>query len=119
VCDLPRHRKPIPLRWVFKVKDDSTYKACLVAKGFRQKEGRDFLDIYASTAKAASFKLFTAIAAQFRWKMHHMDFVSAFLITEITEEIYIHLPEGFRDDFPGKYGLLLKTLYGLKQSPRE
>jgi hypothetical protein len=119
VVDLPKHRKPIPLKWVFKVKDDGTYKARLVAKGFRQKEGRDYLDVYASTAKAASFKIFCAISAQFGWPMHHIDFVAAFLNAELTEEIYIHLPEGFREKHPGQCGLLQKTLYGLKQSPRE
>jgi hypothetical protein len=98
VCNISKHRKLIPLRWVFKVKEDGTYKARLCAKGFRQKEVREYLDIYASTAKAASFKMFVAIAAQLGWKLHHIDFVSAFLNPKITEEIYIELPEGFRDD---------------------
>jgi hypothetical protein len=87
VCDLPKHRRPIPLKWIFKVRDDGTYKARLVAKGFRQKEGRDYLDVYASTAKSASFKIFCAISAQFGWLLHHVDFVSAFLNAEVTEEI--------------------------------
>lgn len=102
------------------MKHDGIYKARLVAKGFRQRKGRDYLDIYASTAKAASFKLFVAIAAAFRWKMHHINFISAFLNTELTDQIYIELPKGIREKLPPEiYSLLLKTLYSLKQSPRE
>lgn len=41
------------------------------------------------------------------------------MLADLREEIYVELPEIIRDKLPGKCGLLLKTLYGLKQSPRE
>jgi hypothetical protein len=43
--------------------------------------------------------------------------IGAFLNTELKEAIHISLPEGFKTT--GKVGLLLKTLYGLKQLPKE
>jgi hypothetical protein len=49
-----------------------------------------------------------------------MDFVTAFLNGDLSEEIYVKQPEGFI--IPGNENKVLrfkKILYGLKQSPRE
>lgn len=109
--------KTLPLRWVFRIKHDVSYKARLVCKGFKQRYGIDFHEVYAAVAKPMSFKIFVAIAARFGWVLHHFDVVGAFLNATVKELIYIDLPEGSQQ--PGKCGQLLKTLYGLKQSPRE
>lgn len=47
LADLPKGRKAIQCKWVFKIKRDaegnvSKYKARLVAKGFSQRPGIDF-----------------------------------------------------------------------------
>jgi hypothetical protein len=64
-----------------------------------------------------SFKLFTAIAACNGWTLHHINITTIFLHTYLKESIYIHLLEGLQQ--AGKYALLIKTLYSLKQSPWE
>jgi len=46
-----------------------------------------------------------------------MDVPSAFLKADIMEEVYMEMPEGFKED--GMVLLLKKALYGLKQAPRE
>ncbi|KAJ6088415.1 Copia-like polyprotein/retrotransposon [Penicillium sp. IBT 16267x] len=109
--------RALPLRWVFKIKADGTYKARLVVKGFRQRL-TDFGQIYASVAKAMTFKVFIALTALHRLELNYMDIVAAFLHAELKEQIYVDLPEPFAAE-PDKCGLLMKTLYGLKQSPRE
>lgn len=112
-------RRPLTLRWVFKIKYDGTYKARLVARGFRQIKDLDFHEVYAVVAKPMSFKIFAAVAVSMGWPIHHVDIMTAFLYAKLKELIEIELPEGLKDQYPDDIGLLMKTIYGLKQSPRE
>jgi hypothetical protein len=55
LADLPRSHRAITLNWVFKLKRDEAsaivkHKACLVARGFVQREGIDFDDAFAPMA---------------------------------------------------------------------
>ena len=45
-----------------------------------------------------------------------VDYTSAFLHAGIDQEVFIEMPRGYKD--PGKVLKLTKSLYGLKQSPR-
>ena len=61
-----------------------------------------------------------AIAAIFDLKIHQMDIKTAFLNGNLEEEIYMDHPEGFVE--PGqesKVCKLTKSLYGLKQVPKQ
>ncbi|KAI2812350.1 hypothetical protein CBS115989_10535 [Aspergillus niger] len=119
VVPRPRNTRLLPLKWVFKIKHDGTYKARLVVKGFRQRAGKDYQigEIYAAVAKSVSFKTFIALAAKLHWILHHLDVATAFLNAELRESIHIELPDGFQEN--GMCGELVKSLYGLKQAPRE
>ena len=49
-----------------------------------------------------------------------MDVTTAFLNGVLNEDIYMELPDGFRDlNQPNLFCRLLKALYGLKQAPRQ
>ena len=125
LCELPPGRKAIGSRWVYKVKLNSDgsverYKARLVAKGFSQKPHLDYTETFAPVAKFASLRTVLAIAAAEDMEIDHMDISTAFLNGDLDEEIYMAQPEGFAA--PGQEHLvccLKKSLYGLKQSPRQ
>lgn len=120
ILDREKRMRVLPLRWVLKVKRDGTYKARLVVKGFRQRYGQDYHEVYAAVAKPITFKVLVALSARFRWPVYYFDITSAFLHAELREQVFIDLLETADGPPPaGKVGQLLKTLYGLKQSPME
>lgn len=73
LVDLPKNRKPIGLKWVFKLKKDPKgnivkHKARLVAKGYVQKHGVDFEDVFAPVARIETIRLILALAGSSGWR---------------------------------------------------
>ena len=67
LVDLPPGSKPIGCKWVFRRKYNNdgtlnTYKARLVAQGFRQKEGIDYFDTYALIARITIIRVLFAFS---------------------------------------------------------
>ena len=118
--DLPQGYTPLGSKWIFKrkIKADGSidkYKARLVIKGYKQKEGLDYFDMYSPVTRITSIRMLVAIAAFNNLEIHQMDVKNAFLNGELDEEIYMEQPEGFI--VPGqekKVCRLVKSLYGLK-----
>ena len=123
---LPPGRKVVSCKWLCKHKlndagDVVRFKARLVARGFSQVYGMDYLDTFAPVTKLASIRILLAIAAVEDLEIHQMDVVMAFLLGDLDEEIYMEQPEGFtKVDDEGQQLVckLNKGLYGLKQSAR-
>ena len=68
LVDPPLGCRPIGLKWVYKVKQDKhdaivKHKACLVARGFVQREGIDFEEVFTLVACIESIHLLLALAA--------------------------------------------------------
>ncbi|CAG8681828.1 11691_t:CDS:1, partial [Acaulospora colombiana] len=123
---LPAGRKAIGSRWVFKIKKNADgsierYKGRIVAKGYAQREGVDFTDTFAPTARFGALRTVIALAAIEDLHLESVDISTAFLNGEIDTEVYMELPEGLEaeGDPKVKYVVkLLKSLYGIKQAPR-
>ena len=117
---LPVGHKAIGLKWVFKLKKDSDgeiikHKARLVVKGYVQRQGIDFDEVFAPVTRLDTVRVMLAVAANRGWQVHHLDVKSAFLNGELQEEVYVSQPEGYM--VKGKENLvyrLHKTLYGLR-----
>lgn len=123
LVDVPKDANIISNRWVFVVKRKPTgevdrYKARLVARGFSQVYGFDYTETYAPVASMPTFRVLFAFAAAKKLKMKGFDVKTAFLDGQLEEKIYMVQPPGYEQ--PGnKVCLLNRSLYGLKQSPRQ
>ena len=122
LVDLPPGSKPLGYKWIFKKKmkaDGSIdkYKARLVIKGYKQKEGLDYFDTYSPVTRISSIRMLIAIAAIHNLEIHQMDVKTAFLNGDLDEEIYMEQPEGFIVPGQEKKVWLVKSLYRLKQAP--
>ncbi|GJV29762.1 retrovirus-related pol polyprotein from transposon TNT 1-94 [Tanacetum coccineum] len=96
----------ITLKWIYKVKLDELggilkNKARLVARGYRQEEGIDFEESFASVTRLEAIRNFLAFAAHINMVVYQMDVKTVFLNDNLNH-VY----------------KLKKALYGLKQAPR-
>ncbi|MCO5603379.1 hypothetical protein L7F22_057529 [Adiantum nelumboides] len=99
---LPKGKKPIGCRWVYKVKHDSDgsvsrYKARLVAKGYAETYGIHYEETFALVAKMTTVRAIIVVAAAKGWILHQMDVKDAFLHDDLQEEVYMEQPPGFQD----------------------
>jgi hypothetical protein len=121
---VPRGRKRISTKWVFKKKRDAqgniaTYKARLVARGFSQIKGVDFEETFSPVSRLATLRILLAHAAAHDLELRQADVEGAYLNGPLEEEVYLDIPEGYDHTVPRTTGLRLKkALYGLKQSGR-
>ncbi len=123
---LPKEKKHVRCKWIFKRKEGispneaARYKARLVAKGYSQIPGIDYNDVFSPVVKHSSIRTLLSIVAMRDYELEQLDVKTAFLHGELDEDIYMDQPEGFvipgKEDFVCK---LKKSLYGLKQSPRQ
>ena len=123
LVQLPAGKRALQNKWVYRMKEEdggkTRYKARLVVKGFAQKKGIDFDEIFLLVVKMTSIRNILSLVAVEDLHLEQLDVKTAFLHGDLEEEIYMQQPQGY--EVKGKENLvcrLKKSLYGLKQSPR-
>jgi hypothetical protein len=124
LAELPVGKKALHNKWVYRVKEEHNgskrHKARLVVKGFQQKEGIDYTDIFSPVVKLNTIRSVLSIVAAEGLHLEQLDVKTAFLHGDLDEEIYMQQPEGFSVKEKEKLVCrLTKSLYGLKQAPRQ
>lgn len=118
------HMNIVGCKWVFRTKYKvngtlDKHEARLVAKGFHQTPGIDYLDTFSSLIKPSIVRLTLTLAISLHWYVHQLDINNAFLNGILQEKVFMSQPEGFIDPSnPTHVCKLNKALYGLKQAPR-
>nr|GEZ35491.1 hypothetical protein [Tanacetum cinerariifolium] len=121
----PDNITPLTLKGLCKNKHDEEQtvirnKSRLVVRGYRQEEGIDFKESFASVARMEAIRIFLAYVAHKSFTLFQMDVKTAFLYGTLKEDVFVCQPECFIDaDHPSHVFVLKKALYGLKQAPRE
>ncbi|RVW77702.1 putative glutathione S-transferase parC [Vitis vinifera] len=97
---LPSSKRAMGCKWVYKLKfrvDGSLewYKAHIVAKWYTQQESVGYIDTISPIAKLVTIKLLLALATIHGRFLVQLDVNNAFLHDDLTEEVYMSLPQGY------------------------
>jgi hypothetical protein len=120
LVELPRDKKIVGCKRIYKMKkgvDDKVerYKATVVAKGYSQKEGIDFHDIFSRVVKSISIRSVLAWVSLLDLELEEIDVKDSFLHGYLDEEICMEQPKGFVQNHSKKFVCRLKkSLYGLR-----
>jgi len=103
--EIPTRTKVLGSRMIFKVKrnmDGSVqrFKARLVARGFAQRAGIDYEEVFAPTVDFSSVRTLLTIAATEDLEVEQADVRTAYLNAALKEEVYMYQPRGLEE--PGK-----------------
>ena len=123
LVDKPKDAVPIANKFVFdkkrnKAGEITKYKARSVAKGCSQRPGYDYQETFSPVVRMETVRAILSLVPSKKLKIQQMDVKGAYLNGILKEKVYMKQPEGY-DDGTGRVCLLVKTLYGLKQSGRE
>ena len=111
----PENKSMVSSKWIYKIKhaaDGSIekYKERFVARGFSQKEGIHYEEIFAPIARYTSMRAIMALASMMKCDIHQMDVKTTFLNGVIEEEVYIEQPQGFEVEDRATHVCKLKRL---------
>jgi Reverse transcriptase (RNA-dependent DNA polymerase) len=92
--DIPRHRRIIGCKWVFKKKKDGRFRARICALGYSQIRGEDFMDTSSPVVDDVTVRTVIAHMIAKDWANEVLDVTTAFLHGDMEEEVYMKCPEG-------------------------
>ena len=87
------------------------FKAKLVAKGFTQREGIDYTDIFSPVVKFKTIRMILAIVVQYDLELEQLDVKTAFLHGDLDELIYIEQSVGYVNKHHPDYVCLSTWMY--------
>nr|GEU62612.1 putative reverse transcriptase, RNA-dependent DNA polymerase, Gag-polypeptide of LTR copia-type [Tanacetum cinerariifolium] len=124
LTDLHVNRKTIGCKWLFKIKYKSSdeierYKARLIAKDYSQRKGIDYEETFSPVVKMVTVRCVISLVMHNSWPLYQLDVHNIFLYGGLNENVYMDLPLGYYDVSETKVCKLVKSLYGLKQSPKQ
>jgi len=91
LMELPKGKRPLRCKWIYRKKDDipgvedPRCKARLVVKGFNQKEGIYFNEIFSHVVRHTSIRVLLAFVALFDLELEQLDVNTSFLHGELEE----------------------------------
>lgn len=83
-----------------KLKSDGSVERCkarLVAKGYTQEFGIQYHEVFSPDVNLVTVKVFIALATAFSWPIHQLDINNALLHGFLNGDIYMTIPQGFKD----------------------
>jgi Reverse transcriptase (RNA-dependent DNA polymerase) len=126
---MPSGRKIVGNCCIYSGKSDGALRSRTVAQVFSQVPGKDFTDSHVPVMTDFEFRLALIIKILMKLRTGQFDIETAFLYSDLEEEIYKRMPEGYaqyrlevhnKENEPNTHVLLLKkAIYGLVQAARQ
>eukprot|EP00957_Ditylum_brightwellii_P192229 14632384-Ditylum_brightwellii.AAC.1 len=109
------------LTWLFKVKHFpkgtiNKLKALLCVRGDQEIDRVDMFNTYALDVSFSTVRLILILSIFLGWATAQINYTAAFINASVDEEVYEEMPRGYCKE--GHMLKLQRSLYGLKQSPR-
>ena len=100
LVDLPKEKKTVGLKWVFKIKYNKygiiqKHKARIVAKGYSQQPEVDFTETFAPVARMETIRIVLALYAHLQLQVFQLNVKSTFFNGELQQEVYVQQPPGY------------------------
>ncbi|RVX04079.1 Retrovirus-related Pol polyprotein from transposon TNT 1-94 [Vitis vinifera] len=99
LTELPIGKKVLHNKWVYRIKNEhdgsKRYKTRLVVKGFQQKEGIDYTEIFSPVVKMSTIRLVLGMVAAENLHLEQLDVNTTFLHGDLEEDFYMIQLEGF------------------------
>ena len=116
----PEDAIPLMNKWIFTKKfgrggELLKYKGRLVVKGCGQRPGFNYVETFSPVVRMETLRAILALSALKQLEIGQLDVKGAYLNGTLKETVHMKQPDGY-DDGSGRSCLLIKTLYGLKQS---
>ena len=98
LSDLPHGQKIVGCKGMFAVKRNKEdhierFKARLVAKGYAQIFGINCTETFSPVVRYETIRMVIALAAEYGLYLHQMDVSTAYLNSELADEVYMTQPE--------------------------
>ena len=116
--NIPKDRRCIKCKWVFDIKRDGRFRARLVACGYSQVPGVDFVESYAPVINDITWRILIVLKIMFGFDALIVDVETAFLHGDLEETIFMECPPGMKAK-KDECCLLRKSIYGLVQAARQ
>ena len=116
-------KKILTMKWVFKRKSKVKYRARLVAKGFQQVEGVDYIFSHSPVLTNSTIRMMLILSMSKGMSLMALDITKAFLESPLEDEVYINYPPGYKDIKGSSINKstclkLNKAVYGLVQASK-
>ena len=99
LTELSIGKKALHNKWAYRIKNEhdgsKRYKARLVVKGFQQKEGIDYTEIFSPVVKMSTIRLVLGMVAVENLHLEQLDVKTTFFHGDLEEDLYMIQLEGF------------------------
>ena len=96
LAELPVGKKALHNKWVYRIKNENDgskrYKTRLVVKGFQQKKGIDYTEIFSPVVKISTIRLVLRMVVAKNFHLEQLDVKTSFLHGDLEEDLYMIQP---------------------------